>query len=98
MSSPKKRWSPKNVRWANDADYLDKLTPAERAWYAQFADEFYNGSIKKGDSGAIHKTDAHRKDCYQRKNLMNNDVQSIFDSGGKMPRVEAESDKTPDEE
>lgn len=83
------------MRWANDADYLAKLSPAELEWYEQFADEYYNGTIKKGDEKAIHKTDAQRKDCYQRKNFANNDVYGLFEAWRKMaPLTDEPSDES----
>lgn len=71
------------VRWeALDADYLDKLSPEELKWYAQFTDEYVGGAISKNKDGTpkkghIHKTKELAKSCYDSNNRRNNDLFSI---------------------
>lgn len=79
------RTLPRNVRWMQDADYLDKLGPKEREWYNKFVREYYDGNVPK--RGALHKSKTLRRDCYTRKNLQNRDLQSIMDARGKMDRL-----------
>lgn len=83
----------KNVQWAHDFDYLAELSPRERTWMNKFIKEYYDGSVKKGDRTALHKTVKLRRDCYQRKNFQNNDVNSIQDAYGNMDRVNEETER-----
>jgi hypothetical protein len=68
---------PKNKRWAIDQDYIDGLSPEEKAWLAQFNNEYYGGKVKKGDNTALHNSDSLRKDCYARNNASNRDLYAI---------------------
>ena len=38
----------------NDADFLDSLSEAERAWYAQFIAEYYFGRQSKDRAAVLH--------------------------------------------
>jgi hypothetical protein len=45
--STKRLWFPVFVREdAEDYDYLDKLSPADRAWHDRFRDEYHNAAGK----------------------------------------------------
>lgn len=56
-----KRWFPPHVReMAQDVDYLDRLSPAARAWYERFQAEYYNGE-PGGISSPEHLTETHRR-------------------------------------
>lgn len=78
---------PKNIQWMHDFDYLATLPPKEAAWMAKFIREYLNGNVKKGDRKALHYRAELRKDCYNRKNLQNNDLMSILNANGKMDRI-----------
>lgn len=80
---------PKNIQWMHDFDYVRKLSLKEKLWLDKFAQEYYDGKVKKGDRKALHKTRSLRQDCYTRKNAQNRDLQSIMDCKGKMDRVAA---------
>lgn len=69
--------TPRNRRWQLDVPYWGDLTPAEKLWMGQFLSEYYNGQIRKGDAGAIHKTDEHRRECYNRAKSADRDAYAI---------------------
>jgi hypothetical protein len=96
MSTPKRKkmYIPKNLRWACDYDYLHKLSPKDREYYMKFVNEFYCGSVKKGDKTALHNTDVLRKDVYTRKNAANRDLLSISKSAGLVSSLNANSGET----
>lgn len=58
-----------------DYDYLEKLTPEQLNWLDRFTDEYYGGGFEKENGeftkDNLHKTDALRKDCYNRNNAQN---------------------------
>lgn len=53
-----------------DHDYLDRLTPEEKAWLEQFDDEYYGASFK---GAVLHPEDA-RRELYKTKNQRNQDI------------------------
>jgi len=65
-------------------DYLDGLSPEDKAWMNKFIKEYYDGNVKKGDPDVLHNTDELRRDCYNRKNRQNRDLYSIKDCVGKI--------------
>lgn len=77
---------PRNVRWMVDYDYYEDLGPDDREWLRRFSREFYDGSVPR-DGSALHDSDNLRRDCYQRKNLANRDLFSIFNSNGRIDRL-----------
>lgn len=54
----------------NDYDYLDQLNEEEKTWLNKFTEEYTNASFKN-DGTDLHKTDAERKDSYDRNNARN---------------------------
>lgn len=86
----------RNVQWAIDQDYVDTLKEQAKSsdpqkakeaqatleFVSKFNNEYYGGSVKKGDEEALHNTDELRKDCYDRNNRSNRDIYSIYDAGG----------------
>lgn len=65
-----------------DADYLDKLSPEEYKWYAQFTDEWSAGAVHKTKagkvkSGYLHNTKELAKSVYDANNRRNNDVLGV---------------------
>lgn len=87
------------VRWeALDADYLNKLSPAELEYYAQFIDEYVGGAIAKNKDGTpkkghIHNTKELAKSCYDANNRRNNDIISISKATNRLDSL----NRTPDE-
>lgn len=74
----KARDYPRNLRWAADADYLDKLSPEDRKWYAKFMEGHYGA-----DSDALADWPAElRRQAYYQKNVSNRDLYGISDSVG----------------
>lgn len=67
-------WYRKTKRWAVDQDYVEKLSPREKAWLDRFNREYHAGDLRKGDPENIHSTDELRKDCYRRNNWQNRDL------------------------
>lgn len=102
--TPKRKALKKNVRLKSlngqsiprvrrdllDADYLDKLTPEELRWYAQFMDEWAGANIKKSKRtkkpvrGHLHDTNELAKSCFDANNKRNNDVYSISKATGRL--------------
>jgi hypothetical protein len=60
-----------------DADYIDQLNDAEKAWLNQFYGEFYQGTLVLDDSNEIiptknlHKDPSYKKDIYDANNARN---------------------------
>lgn len=75
---------PKHKRWALCEDYHDQLDEGNKAWLDRFNREFHDGSIRKGDDQAIHKSDEMRKKCYSRNNAQNRDLYSIKSCSGRL--------------
>jgi len=88
-----RRRLPKNHRWQHDFDYLDQLSEDEKSWLNQFVKEYYDGNVPKTKTDNLHNTDELRRDCYDRKNRQNRDLQSIMDCRGKMTRHCEKKDK-----
>jgi hypothetical protein len=79
---------PRNVRYKFDADYLDKLTPEERKWYAKFMEGHLGG-----DSVAMADwPQATRRAAYNDKNAVNRDLYSISESVGLLQIPDAPID------
>ena len=76
----------KNRQWAVDYDYVDLLSDEEQAFLAQFSNEYYNGTVKKGDLNALHNTDELRKNCYNRNNISNRDALGIVSANNLVIR------------
>lgn len=91
-----------------DYDYLDKLTHSEMEWLNRFSGEYYSGDFKKepgsvrGDGryleDNIQKSDAERRECYQRNNRNNVDYISVAKAKGEIlyphDMIEAVDDNT----
>lgn len=57
-----------------DYDYLDKLSPEEKAWLNDFSEEYINASVGKqseADQNRFHNTAELVKDCTDRNNARN---------------------------
>jgi hypothetical protein len=61
------RFNPKIRHESIDADYLDKLSEEELAWYNKFMEEENNASFKK-DGTDLNDTDKERKRIYAKNN------------------------------
>lgn len=90
-------YAPKVRRELLDADYLQKLSPEELAWYNQFIDEYVGASVKKNKNGSVkkghlHNTKALAKDCYDRNNLRNNDVLGVSKANGLLHDIYNQED------
>lgn len=80
-----------------DADYINKLTPEEKRWYAQFIDEYVGGSIEKTKtgkvkSGHLHNTKALAKECYDANNRRNVDIMSVTKANRLLSAIDPELD------
>lgn len=76
------KMNPRVRREFNDADYLRKLPPDVLRYYAQFTDEYLNGSIRKDKMGRVvkghlHNTNELAKKCSDANNYRNNDLFSV---------------------
>lgn len=66
------RTFPQSVRWKVDQDYVHKLSAEEKAWLAQFNDEFAGADFRKDKSGEW-PTEERRK-AYRAKNAAGRDI------------------------
>lgn len=78
---------PKNKRWAMEVDYVERLSPKDRAWLSQFNQEFHTGYFPKGRK-PLHRTKKARRECYARNNLQNRDLHAIWASVEKLESLE----------
>lgn len=67
------------------SNYQDLEALTELRFITKFNNEFYKNVLKKGDPTALHSSDTHRKDCYDRENSRNRDVLSIFRGSTSLP-------------
>jgi len=64
-------------------DYLNKLSPDEKAWLSQFNDEEVNANVPKketnpeGHSKLLDKSDENRKKIFGNNNRRNRDILAI---------------------
>jgi hypothetical protein len=56
-----------------DFDYLDQLSPEEKAWLSAFMEE-YNGANFNHEGEKLHTTKEQKKDSYHRNNARNRDL------------------------
>jgi hypothetical protein len=69
-----------------DYDYIDKLSPEEKAWLNKFTEEYTNASLILDDDKNIipeknlHQTAEHKKQIYDRNNARNRDQYGIIKS------------------
>ena len=80
-----------------DADYINKLTPDEKRWYAQFIDEYVGGAVEKTKtgkvkSGHLHNTKALAKECYDANNRRNVDIMSVTKANRLLSVIDPELD------
>jgi hypothetical protein len=64
-----------------DADYLAKLSPEERAWYADFCDSHYNGSRT---SVSADWTQAEFREAFTRNRASRRDIYT-YDLPARLP-------------
>lgn len=70
-----------------DFDYINKLNDKEKEWLNLFVEEYVNASFKpKGKGKRLHKTDALRRDCYNRNNYRNRDIMSRKIATGELDK------------
>lgn len=87
LKSLNPQYQPRVRKELVDFDYIDKLTPQEKEWLAQFVDESIGASISKTKSGKIsagqiHNTQKLAKEAYDANNRRNNDVYSVTKANG----------------
>lgn len=84
---------PRSVAWRVDQDYVDRLSPIERQWLAQFNDRFY-GADFRGESSSTWSTD-ERREVYRAKNAANRDLMTtdIPNHGYDLPEETVEFDE-----
>lgn len=75
-----------------DMDYLEKLSPDEYRWLAQFIDEYLCANISKNSNGRIkkghlHKTKETAKECYDNNNKRNNDLFTVSKINGLLAYI-----------
>jgi hypothetical protein len=66
----------KSLRDSLDFDYLEKLSPEERAWLDEFSREYYHGNPPR--EGALHPQE-RRKELYAANNARNRDMWNQWD-------------------
>lgn len=76
-----------------DADYLDKLSPEELKWYAQFTDEWVGGAVHKTKAGKVragylHNTQELAKTVYDANNKRNNDVLTVSKANSLLRNID----------
>jgi hypothetical protein len=86
------------TRWESlDADYIDKLSPEEKAFYSKFVDEYYGAALAKESEPKkwkkdLHKTKELRKECRDRNNARNRDLYTISRTHGWVSSYEENKD------
>lgn len=69
-----------------DADYLDKLSPEDKAWYNKFIIESVSADFRH--QKPLHNTKKLRKACEDANNHRNNDSYSITKSNNMLKTVD----------
>lgn len=85
--------APKVRKELLDADYLDKLSPDELKWYAQFTDEWTAGAVHKTKDGRVragylHNTQELAKSVYDANNKRNNDVLGVSKANNLLRHID----------
>lgn len=85
--------APKVRKELLDADYLDKLSPEELKWYAQFTDEWTAGAVHKTKDGKVragylHNTQELAKSVYDANNKRNNDVLGVSKANNLLRHID----------
>ncbi len=57
--------------WRIDQDYAHRLSPKDRAWLAQFNDEYYRADLGEG---ALHPPGEVRREVYRAQNAAERDL------------------------
>jgi len=71
-----------------DEDYIDKLNDEEKQWLSNFNEEWLSGNFShKGE--IFHKTVQEKRDCYNRNNARNRDIQAIAKATGRIVDYES---------
>lgn len=72
-----------------DYDYVDKLSPKEKAWLNKFTEEYVNASVDpKNLKKNLHNTKELKKDCYDRNNARNRCILTQQRAQGKIEYTE----------
>lgn len=83
-----------------DLDYLDKLSPRELKWMAQFMDEYVGGAVQKKNgrvvSGHLHSNNDLAKLCYDANNKRNSDIFSVGKANNFVHTIEGKLDEKQD--
>ena len=80
----------KHQRWAHDQDYIDKLSPEEKAWLSKFNAEYHQNTFQR-DGTDLH-TDEQRRAIYNKTNASYRDVMHQWDREDLLS-VENQEDK-----
>lgn len=76
-----------------EADYIDDLSEAEKAWLNKFNEEYVNANLDtEHPRRNLHKTKALRSDCYRRNNLRNKDLFTKFKAHGDLDALSHDVD------
>lgn len=70
-------------QWMLDTDYWQKLSPEEKAWKAQFDDEYYRGAARRYEK-PLHGTPKLQRDTYSTHNANQRDVYSRSQAAGML--------------
>jgi hypothetical protein len=72
-----------------DYDYIDKLSPDEKAWLNKFTDEYVNDHLDRKDlNNNLHNTKALKKSCGDRNNARNRDILTRIKASGEAVYLE----------
>lgn len=79
-----------NRREELEIDYINKLSPEEKAWLNQFQEEYVCANFQDKEK-LLDKSDTYRKDRYNSNNRRNRDILVNAKVRGLLNRVESES-------
>lgn len=74
----------------HDIDYAHKLDNEAKAWMSQFMEEHLGANLDeerikdKYNKEPLHKTKAHRKDCFDRNNARQRDIYGVNKATGTL--------------
>ncbi len=93
--------APKVRKELLDADYLDKLSPEDLKWYAQFTDEWTAGAVHKTKQGKVkagylHNTPELAKTVYDANNKRNNDVLGVSKANNLLRHIDMQPTSSDD--
>jgi hypothetical protein len=85
--TPNVKFLPAARRWMQDYDYVSELNEADKAWLAQFSDEYYRVDFRYAEP--MHATPEAQRERYSFQNASHRDLYNYKAFGGDLAMGDA---------